>query len=151
MIRVRPAREDDYDALAQVWFEAYHASSDEIRKPSPELLVQLRERIPREVESGAWKLFAALDGERIVAILAIRPADNSLDQIFIADGYRSRGIGSKLLDFVKREIPDGFWLRTHISNAKAQRFYAREGMRHTHDAPHPRHPEAMFRHYRWMP
>jgi hypothetical protein len=53
---------------------------------------------------------AAEAGDHIVAILAIIPAEKALDQIFIGDGWRSRGVGKALLDFVKGEMPDGFWL-----------------------------------------
>jgi RimJ/RimL family protein N-acetyltransferase len=41
-------------------------------------------------------------------------------------------------------MPQRFWLRTHSLNTKAQRFYAREGMRHLRNEPHPRHPEELF-------
>jgi GNAT superfamily N-acetyltransferase len=96
-------------------------------------------------------LYAVESGNRIVAMLAIIRAENQLDQLFIGDGMRGRGTGKRLLDFTKEQMPDGFWLRTHITNEKAQGFYAHEGMVHTHDAPHPRHPEAMFRFYAWKP
>jgi hypothetical protein len=54
-----------------------------------------------------------------------------------------------LLDHAKTAMPDGFWLRTRIENVHAQRFYEREGLKATHDAAHPHHPEAMFRYFRW--
>ncbi len=86
-----------------------------------------------------------------MAILATIPDERALDQIFLGDGARGRGLGREILDFVKREMPEGFWLRTHITNVAAQRFYEREGLTHTRDAPHPRVPEAMFRWYAWTP
>jgi hypothetical protein len=87
----------------------------------------------------------------MVGMLATIPRERALDQIFLADGARGRGVGREVLNYVKQKMPDGFWLRTHITNAKAQGFYADEGMTHTHDAPHPQHPEAMFRWYAWKP
>ena len=125
MIAIRPAREEDYDDLARVWFEGYLASAEGSEEPITITSADLRARIPGDL------------------------AERALDQIFLGDGARGRGLGRQLLNFVKRELPDGFWLRTHISNVKAQGFYAHEGMTHTHDAPHPRHSEAMFRWYSW--
>jgi GNAT superfamily N-acetyltransferase len=150
MIAIRPAREDDYDDIARVWYEGYLASSYGVSEPGP-TQAQLRDRIPGDIEERGWDLYAIESGERIVAMLAIIRAEKQLDQLFIGDGMRGQGIGKQLLNFVKAQMPDGFWLRTHITNGKAQGFYAHEGMVHTHDAPHPRHPEAMFRFYAWKP
>jgi len=149
MITIRPAREEDYDELARVWYEGYLASAEGTGEPITTTQADLRERLPRDTAERAWDLYAALEGGRIVAMLVILRAEKALDRIFIGDGVRGRGVGRQLLDFVKREMPEGFWLRTHISNVKAQGFYAHEGMTHTHDAPHPRHQEAMFRWYAW--
>jgi GNAT superfamily N-acetyltransferase len=151
MIAIRPAREEDYDDLARVWFEGYLASSYGVSEPLEVTQAQLRNRLPDEHKNRGWDLYAVESGNRIVAMLAIIRAENQLDQLFIGDGMRGRGTGKRLLDFTKEQMPDGFWLRTHITNEKAQGFYAHEGMVHTHDAPHPRHPEAMFRFYAWKP
>jgi putative acetyltransferase len=149
MIAIRRAREADFDALARVWFEGYLASAGDAPVPAEVTQAVLRARIPGDIEARGWDLYAAEAGDRIVAILAIIRAEKALDQIFVGDGWRSRGVGKALLDFVKREMPDGFWLRTHILNTSAQGFYENEGMTHTRDAPHPRHPEEMFRYYAW--
>lgn len=148
---VRPAREEDYDELARVWFEGYLASAEGSDEPVTIGPADLRARLPGDRVERGWNLYAAEEDGRIVAMLATIPRERALDQIFLGDGARGRGLGAQLLDFVKREMPDGFWLRTHITNVKAQSFYAHEGMTHTYDAPHPRHPEAMFRWYSWEP
>ncbi len=148
MIRVRPAREDDYNALAQVWFEGWVLPEAGVVEPPPGILSELRERLGHEA---GWSLFAAEDDDRIVGILGISRVEGVLNQLFVATTRRSEGIGKAMLGFAKQEMADGFWLRTRIENVQAQRFYEREGMLHTHDSPHPRHPEAMFRHYRWTP
>lgn len=151
MIAIRPAREEDYDDLARIWFEGYLASAEGSDEPVTLTPADLRARIPGDLAGRGWALYAAEENRRIVAMLATIPRERALDQIFLADDARGRGLGRQLLDFVKRELPDGFWLRTHITNVKAQGFYAHEGMTHTHDAPHPRHPEAMFRWFSWKP
>ncbi len=89
------------------------------------------------------------DDGKVAGLLAYDLVERCLTELFVARGKRSRGIGKALLDHAKETMPCGFWLRTRIENTRAQRFYERERLKHTHDAPHPRHPEAMFRHYEW--
>ncbi len=103
------------------------------------------------MESGEWSLFAAEEDGTIAGMIAIKRADNHLDQIFVANDRRSQGIGKAMLDFVKAEMPGGFWLRTHALNIDGHRFYAREGMIHTRMEPHPRFPENIVRIYAWKP
>jgi GNAT superfamily N-acetyltransferase len=146
---IRTAREEDYDDLARVWFEGYRASAPRGTEIPQGLRENMRTRIASEIVRGAWDVYAADNNSEIVAILALEPNDSSLREIFAADGARSRGVGRALMDFTKSKLRDGFWLRTHVTNTNAHRFYEREGMRHTHTAPHPNHPEAMFRHYSW--
>jgi putative acetyltransferase len=148
MIAIRPAREEDCGAIARVWFEGYLASAGG-SDTSWVTEEQLRARIPDDIAERGWQLYAVEEGESIVAMLAIIRREGALDQIFAGDGARGRGIGRQMLDFVKRELADGFWLRTHILNVRAQGFYLHEGMTHTKDAPHPRHPDVMFRYYEW--
>jgi GNAT superfamily N-acetyltransferase len=150
-LRIRPAQEIDYDALARIWAQGWLLTDPSAPKPPDDLFDQLRSRISREMESGDWSLFTAEDGEVIVGMIAIKRADNHLDQIFVADDRRSQGIGKTMLDFVKAEMPHGFWLRTHALNTDGHRFYAREGMTHTRMEPHPRVPENIVLIYEWKP
>ncbi|HEX2591560.1 MAG TPA: GNAT family N-acetyltransferase [Rhizomicrobium sp.] len=147
---IRPAREDDYDDIARVWYEGYLASAYGVDGPVGITEADLRARIPGDIAHRGWNLYAVEEDGAIVAMLATIPRERALDQIFLADGARGRGLGRQLIDFVRREMPEG-WLRTHISNMRAQGFYEHVGMTHTHDAPHPHHPEAMFRWYAWKP
>ncbi|HXC54289.1 MAG TPA: GNAT family N-acetyltransferase [Rhizomicrobium sp.] len=149
-ITIRPARAADYDRLTQVWIEGRVPLTGESDAVPPGLLDELRARIPREVASGGWSLFAGERDGRIVGMLAIILAERQLDQIFVAKAARSQGTGKALLDFAKTRMPDGFWLRTHTRNVPGHKFYEREGLIHRRDAPHPRHPEEMFRIYEWV-
>jgi GNAT superfamily N-acetyltransferase len=146
---IRPAREADHAALARVWFEG-SAPFDGGTAP-PGLYDELRARIPREIATGGWSVFAAeLDG-RVVGLLAVHPGDGVLTELFVAADQRSRGIGKALLDHAKGLMPEGFWLRTHARNVRAHKFYEREGLAHVHTEPHPNHPEEIFRVYAWKP
>ena len=63
---IRPARADEYDAIARLWMESWVSTG--LAEPSKFLLAQLRARIPNEIEKG-WTLFVAEDGSRLAAML----------------------------------------------------------------------------------
>jgi ribosomal protein S18 acetylase RimI-like enzyme len=149
MIQVRPAREPDYDALAQIWAQGWILPEAGITEVPPGREAELRARLPRAVEAGGSTLFAAEDDTAVVGLLAITREDRVLNQLFVEQTRRSRGIGKAMLDHARQEMPEGFWLRTRVENVRARRFYEREGMVLTHVAPHPLYPEAVFAHYAW--
>ena len=60
-------------------------------------------------------------------MLAFRLRDCYLDQLFVAPEYHGRGIGKMLLQFTRKQLPDGIWLRCASANEKAWRWYEREG------------------------
>lgn len=149
VLRIRPAQEADYEALACVWGQGWLLTDPAAPSLPDDLLDQLRARIRHEMESGDWKLFAAEDEGIIVGMLAMKPGH--LDQLFVAEDRRSHSIGKQLLDFAKIEMPQGFWLRTHNLNTGGHKFYEREGMVHARTEPHPRFPETIVRIYEWKP
>jgi GNAT superfamily N-acetyltransferase len=121
---IRPARADEFDAVTRVWLDSHVATG--LATNSDATFTELRERIPREIENG-WQLYVADDGGAVVAMVAFRTRDNYLDQLFVAPGHQGRGIGTLLLEFVRRRLPDEILLRTAIANARAIQWYEREG------------------------
>jgi GNAT superfamily N-acetyltransferase len=146
---IRPARHDDHATLAQVWFQG--SGPIDGGTPPPGLYDELLRRIPREIATGGWSVFAAEQQDRVVGLLAVHLTDSVLTELFVAEDRRSRGIGKAMLDHAKALMPGGFWLRTHTRNIRAHRFYEREGLVHSRTEPHPRHPEEIFRVYEWWP
>ncbi|MEI9996326.1 MAG: GNAT family N-acetyltransferase [Rhizomicrobium sp.] len=120
-IPIRPARDDEFDAVARVWI-----ASHETTGLGGADFDMLRARIPREIENG-WQLYVADDGGAIAAMLAFRTRDNYLDQIFVAPGHQHRGIGKMLLAFVRTHLPDEILLRADTRNHRAIAWYEREG------------------------
>src|SRR5207237_805321 len=94
--------------------------------PSEKLLAALQERVPREVHNG-WSLYVADDGGQLVAMLAINIPQLYLDQLMIAPSHQGRSLGRRLLAFTRELLPDEVWLRCAEGNAKAWRWYEREG------------------------
>ena len=124
MIAIRPAREDEFDAVTRVWLDS-HVSTG-LAVASDTNYAELRARIPREIANG-WKLYVADDDGTIVAMLAFRTADTTLDQLFVAPDHQHKGIGKMLLAFARQHLPDEILLRTAIGNKRAIAWYEREG------------------------
>jgi ribosomal protein S18 acetylase RimI-like enzyme len=69
---------------------------------------------------------AFLDG-RMVGFVAASPS--SIAQLHVRVGYHRRGIGTRLLDWAKRQSGGSLWLYTFERNAGARAFYERHGFR----------------------
>jgi len=144
-VTIREAQEDDYETIARIWTESW--ASVGIEPASAAMLAENRVRIPREMAAG-WSLYAADDGGRIAAMLAFRPRDGYLDQLFVAPEHHGRGIGKMLLQFTRKHLPDEIWLRCASLNGKAWRWYEREGFVLEKEEMHPQ-SGLMMRYYRW--
>jgi ribosomal protein S18 acetylase RimI-like enzyme len=123
-VNIREATPQDHDALARIWLEGWYSTGlKPLFDPGLDLL---RRRLPEEIAKG-WKLFAAEDGGESVAMLAIRPRDFYLDQLWVAPAHQGRGIGRALLAFTRAQFPEEIWLRCVVENESAWRWYEREG------------------------
>jgi ribosomal protein S18 acetylase RimI-like enzyme len=121
---IRPARTDEYDAVARVWMSSWVSTG--LAEASLFLLAQLRARVPLEVENG-WSLYVVDDGGVLAAMLAIHLPKKYLDQLFVAPEYQGRSLGRTLLAFTRQHLPDEIELRCVRENEKAWRWYEREG------------------------
>ena len=55
--------------------------------------------------------------------------DGWLDQLYCKRGFTGKGIGLELLEFAKKQEPDGLQLWTFQVNTGARAFYLREGFK----------------------
>ena len=145
-LTIRPARADEYDAVADVWARSW--LSNKIGSESAETLAAImRESIPLEVENG-WSLYVADDDGAVAAMLAFRLHDGYLDQLFIAPEYQGNSLGRRLLAFTREHLPDEIWLRCVRENERAWRWYEREGFVFEKEQFEPRSGYTM-KYYRW--
>jgi ribosomal protein S18 acetylase RimI-like enzyme len=147
-LTVRPARADEYDAVADVWMRSW--LSNGIADPHGSEswpLAEMRERIPKEIANG-WSLYVADDAGAIAAMLAFRQRDGYLDQLFIAPEYQGKGLGKRLLAFTRDNLPGEIWLRCVRENERAWRWYEREGFVFEKEELDPRSGFTM-KYYRW--
>jgi GNAT superfamily N-acetyltransferase len=142
---IRPARPDEYPEIARVWMNSW--ASTGLEDASNFLLAKLRARIPIEIENG-WTLFVADDGGAIAAMLALHLRKRYLDQLFVAPEYQGRDLGRRLLGFTRQLLPDEIHLRCVRENAKAWRWYEREGFVFEKEAVEPMTGFVM-KFYRW--
>ena len=142
---IRPARPDEYDAIARVWMNSWVSTG--IEDASDFLLARLRARVPMEIEKG-WSLFVADDGGVLAAMLALHLPKLHLDQLFVAPEYQGQNLGRRLLAFTREQLPDEIHLRCARQNEKAWRWYEREGFFYEKEAVEPKTGFVM-KYYRW--
>ncbi|NPU68469.1 GNAT family N-acetyltransferase [Bradyrhizobium sp. 83012] len=142
---IRPARPDEYDAIARLWMESWCSTG--LERPSDTLLSLLKARVPREV-AGGWSLYVVDDGGALAAMLAIDMPKLYLDQLMIAPSHQGRSLGRCLLGFTRELLPDEVWLRCAEGNEKAWRWYEREGFLLEKTQADPVHGR-MMKYYRW--
>ena len=99
-------------------------------------LAELRARIDAELLSG-WNLYLAERGGQLAGMLAIKPTEAILDQIFVLPDAQAKGVGTALLDVAKQAMPEGFTLRMAPANWRAQRFYLLSGLKLLRKGTHP--------------
>lgn len=106
-----------------------------------------RARIDVELRAG-WRLETAVRRSGIVGLLAIKPAEAVLDQIFVRPDAQGTGIGAALLERAKRAMPGGFTLRKAAANGRAGRFYEKHGLKLLRAGVHPQ-SDRPVRFYGW--
>jgi ribosomal protein S18 acetylase RimI-like enzyme len=141
---IRPARPDEYDAVARVWMESWVSTG--LEDASDALLAKLQSRVRHEIDG--WSLFVADDAGRLAAMLALHLPQHYLDQLFVAPDYQGQSLGRRLLAFTRETMPDEIWLRCVRENEKAWRWYEREGFVFEKEAIEPAMGRAM-KYYRW--
>src|SRR5262245_14724348 len=71
--------------------------------------------------------FVALTGGSIVGLLVVNPNTGYLDQIVVATEQQGKGVGEALLAQARKQAPDGLDLHVNQDNARAVRFYEKNG------------------------
>jgi GNAT superfamily N-acetyltransferase len=146
-VAIRSYVPGDLDEVVRIWLEGWQSTG--VESADSHEFDELYERAKRELTQG-WSLYVAILKNRIVGMLALKPRENCLDQIFVDPPFQRLGIGRALLAFAKQQMPEGMWLRCVMENGRAWQWYEREGFVRGHTAPHSTRPLTNV-HYHWEP
>ena len=141
---IRPYAAADLESVTTIWLTSWESTG--VMPPASITVAELRERFPREI-AGGWEVHVGVVGREVVGFLALY--GDMLEQLFIAPAHQGRGLGKRLLDFVKERRPGGFTLTT-ASESRAWRFYEREGLLRGPTLIHARFGFPKYQ-YAWQP
>ena len=133
IFHLRPYRADDENAVIALWLEAWRHAY-----PSIDFAARLdwwRERWRGELVPKAAIIMAERQGAPVGFVTI--DASGYLDQLVVAPAQWGSEIAGALVSEAKRRSPGGITLLVNKDNARAIRFYERNGFAHAGDAVNP--------------
>ena len=138
MTSIRPASDADMAAVADLWHEGWHhghAGHVPEGLTAASTLAAFRERTPSRVADTA----VAVDDDGTLLGFVMVVGDE-VEQVFVAPAGRGTGLASELLAEAERRVAAGghasAWLAVVVGNARARRFYERQGWSDAGDLPY---------------
>ncbi|GIF70730.1 GNAT family N-acetyltransferase [Asanoa siamensis] len=146
-VTLRPAAEDDAPAVAEIWQRGW---SDGHLGNVPDALVAVRtpESFVLRTVEGLPHTTVAVIGTAVAGFVMV--VDDEVEQVYVAAAHRGSGVAAVLLAEAERLVAaEGYreaWLAVAPGNARARRFYERQGWSdaglfdypaHTADGPMP--------------
>ena len=133
MTSIRPAVPADMPAVADLWHEGWHAGH---AGHVPDALTDLRtlaafhERTPPRVGDTSVAVTDVEHGEGAVVGFVMVVGDE-VEQLFVSPAWRGTGVAADLLAVAEGRIAavghDRAWLAVVAGNARARRFYEKQG------------------------
>lgn len=122
-IRLVEFRAEFADELVPLWRASFEAGVG-VKDPHPlheQRAYLMNEVVPRN------SVRVAFLGDAMAGFAAA--SNESLAQLYVNTGFQRRGIGTRLLEWAKRQSDGSLWLYTFARNARACAFYERNGFR----------------------
>ncbi len=126
---LRAATPDDVEAIARLWNEGWRDGHlghvPEALEPH-RTLAHFRAHVPPRIHASTVAASAA----GIVGFVTVH--HDEVEQLFVAQSARGGGVADALLGHAEQVIAAGFdvaWLAVAAGNARARRFYERNGWR----------------------
>jgi putative acetyltransferase len=127
--KLRPYRENDEDASITLWLETWRQAYPSINFDAR--VEWWRERWRTELVPVAQIVIAEQDGA-MVGFVTI-DGTGYLDQLVVSPAQWGSDVGLALVDETKRLSPTGVTLKVNADNARAIKFYVRNGFVKTGD------------------
>ncbi|MFX4233993.1 GNAT family N-acetyltransferase [Aliarcobacter butzleri] len=116
---IRKLDKNDINKLLQIWLEVNIKTHNFIPKEYwEEQYDNVKELLPNS------EIYVYEENEKIVAFVGL--IENYIAEIFVSFSFQSKGIGKKLLDYIK-EFKKELSLNVYVKNISAIKFYQREG------------------------
>ncbi|MBL0747616.1 GNAT family N-acetyltransferase [Nocardioides baculatus] len=138
MTTIRPAGAADMAAVADLWHEGWHdghAGHVPDGLTAARTLAAFHERTPTRVADTAVAVSDA--GELLGFVMVV---GDEVEQVFVARAARGTDLAARLLDEAERAVAAGghssAWLAVVAGNARARRFYERQGWVDEGDLPY---------------
>ena len=138
MTSIRPASHADMAAVADLWHEGWHdghAGHVPDGLTAARTLTAFHERTPPRVTDTS--VAVADDGTLLGFVMVV---GDEVEQVFVARAGRGTGLASELLAEAERRVAAGghasAWLAVVVGNARARRFYERQGWSDAGDLPY---------------
>ena len=146
-MEIRRAREDEIEALTQLFIRSRNAMGDYLPHVPDEAAVPIAARVREHHE-----LWVAEEDGRLLGFLGIEHSANLradvLERLYVEPAEQNRGVGTALLEKAKELRSDGLYLWVFQKNP-ARRLYERHGfelVRLTDGAENmEREPDALYR------
>ncbi|MDP9793528.1 GNAT superfamily N-acetyltransferase [Catenuloplanes nepalensis] len=128
VIELRAAVADDVEGIARLWHRGWH---DGHAGSVPDALVAVRtpESFPPRVTGRLPRTTVAADGAALAGFIVV--AGDEVEQVYVAAAYRGTGVAATLLSEAERQVATAghgtAWLAVAPGNARARRFYERQG------------------------
>lgn len=116
---IRKLDKNDINQLLQIWLEVNIKTHNFIPKEYwEEQYDNVKELLPNS------EIYVYEENKKIVAFIGL--IENYIAGIFVSFSFQSKGIGKKLLDYIK-EFKKELSLNVYVKNISAIKFYQREG------------------------
>lgn len=129
MTTLRAATEDDVEAIATLWHAGWldgHLGHVPESLPRHRQLDDFRRRVPPRIPGTT----VAVIDSAVVGFVTVH--DDEVEQIYVAEKARGTGVADALLRYAEQVIAARYgvaWLAVVDGNARARRFYERNGWR----------------------
>ena len=138
---MRPYRDADLPALLDLWEASWRATYPEIdfadrRDWFAGHLASLR--------AASAQVCCAEGGGVVTGFITIDPATNDIDQLAIAPAHFGNGLGALLMAQARKSSPTRLTLKVNKDNARALRFYEREGFARIAEGVNPQSGRAYW-------